>query len=58
MRFAEVVRDELRDLLTSADKALKSNLLCFAAEEARVRGEVVDMEEFRRRAIREATTLA
>ena len=58
VRFAEGVRDEQRDLLTSADKALESHLLCFAAEEARVRGEVVDMEEFRRRAIREAATLA
>ncbi|HPQ71132.1 MAG TPA: Gfo/Idh/MocA family oxidoreductase [bacterium] len=50
VRFAEGVRDENRDLLTNAERALESHLLCFASEEARENGVVVDMSEFRARA--------
>jgi hypothetical protein len=37
-------------VLTPASDALYSHLLCFAAEEARIRGTVVDMTDFRQRA--------
>jgi len=58
VRFAEGVRDENRDLLTNAERALAAHLLCFASEEARVRGIVVDMNEFRARAERAADALS
>jgi len=58
VRFAQGVREENTDLLTSAKNSLESHLLCFAAEEARERGVVVDMDDFRRRAENEADGLS
>ncbi|MFX1477135.1 MAG: Gfo/Idh/MocA family protein [Promethearchaeota archaeon] len=37
------------DLLTSAKESLESHLMAFAADEARLKNEVIDMEEFRRK---------
>ena len=51
--FLRAVRGE-REALTSAREALESHLLAFAAEEARLQGTVVDMDDFRARA--EAST--
>jgi hypothetical protein len=42
--------DETREVLTPVGDALYSHLLCFAAEDARIRGTVVDMTSFRDRA--------
>ncbi len=51
--FLRAVRGEA-EALTTAREALESHLMAFAAEEARLTGRVVDMEEFRQRA--EAST--
>lgn len=45
--FVKVLRGEA-DALTSARESLESHLMAFAAEEARVNGTVVSMDEFRR----------
>lgn len=59
LKFADAVRNNWTDgPLTSAKSALESHLLCFAAEEARITGSVIDMTEFRRRAEQQAATLA
>ena len=49
--FLRAVRGEA-EALTPAREALESHLLAFAAEEARLTGTVVDMDEFRERAER------
>jgi predicted dehydrogenase len=46
--FVAALRGERAGVLTSAREALASHLMAFAAEQARVREEVVDMEAFRR----------
>jgi predicted dehydrogenase len=51
--FVRSVRREAEPGLTGARESLESHLLAFAAEEARSRGTVVDMTEFRRRALAE-----
>jgi len=52
IEFARSVQraNEEREVLTAADDALHGHLLCFAAEEARKGGRIVDMTDFRRRA--------
>jgi predicted dehydrogenase len=57
VRFAEAVRRDDPAVLTNARNSLESHLLCFAAEEARTTGAVVDMDDFRRRAETEAVRL-
>lgn len=58
VRFAQAIREDDRsNVLTGAKEALKSHLLCFAAEEARQKGEVVQMADFISRAKNEADTL-
>jgi hypothetical protein len=47
--FVRAVRDPACALSTARD-SLESHLLAFAAEEARLKGTVVEMGEFRRRA--------
>jgi predicted dehydrogenase len=47
--FVKVLHGEV-DALTNARESLESHLLAFAAEEARLNGAVVDMENFRTRA--------
>jgi hypothetical protein len=56
VEFAKSVQkaDETREVLTPASDALYSHLLCFAAEEARIHGTVVDMKSFRDQAEEEA----
>ncbi len=51
--FVRAVRGE-GESLTPAREALESHLLAFAAEESRLNGTVVDMNEFRERAERRA----
>jgi predicted dehydrogenase len=46
--FVGALRGDSAGLRTSAREAVASHLMAFAAEQARVRQEVVDMEEFRR----------
>lgn len=46
-----------RHTLTSAANSLESHFICFAAEKARLSGEVVDMDEMRREAREEADAL-
>lgn len=58
VRFAEALTGRRPDVLVSAADTLESHLLCFAAEQARREGTVVDMAAFRERAHREAETLA
>ncbi|MBI9086364.1 MAG: Gfo/Idh/MocA family oxidoreductase [Desulfobacterales bacterium] len=60
LAFAKAVRKAAKTtrVLTGADEAIWSHLLCFAAEEARTRDTVVDMTEFRQRAEKEANRLA
>ena len=49
--FVDVIaRGALGEVLASGRVSLESHLLGFAAEEARTRGEVVDMAAFRQRA--------
>lgn len=58
LKFAEAIRNRNpNDILVSAKNCLESHLVCFAAEEARVSGQVVDMESFRNRAETEAAAL-
>ncbi|MDP8223889.1 MAG: Gfo/Idh/MocA family oxidoreductase [Candidatus Lernaella stagnicola] len=58
LEFARAVREQNgEDILTSAKNCLEAHMICFAAEEARLREKVVDMDDFRRRAEREAATL-
>jgi predicted dehydrogenase len=58
VKFAQAVRERNPDrILASAKNCLESHLVCFAAEEARVSGEVVDMETFRQRADEDAAAL-
>ncbi len=52
--FLKAVRGET-DALTPAREALESHLLAFAAEEARLTGTVINMDEFRERAERSVT---
>jgi hypothetical protein len=48
--FAEALTQGQQQPLTNAQASLESHLLAFAAEEARISGEVIDMAEYRRRA--------
>ena len=58
LKFAQAVRERNPDeILVSAKNCLESHLVCFAAEEARVSGKVVDMESFRKRSADEAAAL-
>jgi predicted dehydrogenase len=59
VEFARSVQNahRTREVLTPASDALYSHLLCFAAEEARTGGSVVDMAEFRNRADKGADEL-
>jgi hypothetical protein len=59
VEFARSVQnaDRRREVLTSASDALYSHLPCFAAEEARIRGSIVDKAEFRERAEKGADAL-
>lgn len=57
LEFARAVREEDQNVLTAARNTLEGHLLCFAAEEARLSGRVVDMKEFRQRAEQEAARL-
>ncbi len=58
LAFAEAVQNKsAKEPLVSARNCLESHYLCFAAEEARVAGKVVDMEEFRQRSRQEAQSL-
>jgi predicted dehydrogenase len=59
VEFARSVQKahQTSEVLTSASDALYGHLLCFAAEEARRDGSVVDMTDFRRRAEEEAESL-
>jgi hypothetical protein len=45
--FAHAVRDPRADVLTSVRTSLESHLLAFAAEQARITGETVDMASYR-----------
>jgi hypothetical protein len=47
--FVAVLRGEA-EALTSARASLESHLLAFAAEEARLSGRVIQMDEYRARA--------
>lgn len=48
--FVRAMRNPARGALTTARESLESHLLAFAAEESRRTGQVVDMDDFRRRA--------
>lgn len=58
IEFARGLGRGERELLTSARECLESHLVCFAAEEARLSGQVVVMDDLRRRAGEEAADLA
>ena len=45
--FVRAVRGEREGVRTAAREAVDSHLLAFAAEQARVKGEVVEMRAFR-----------
>ena len=47
--FVEALRDPA-SAMTTARESLESHLMAFAAEEARVKGSLVSMDDFRRRA--------
>ena len=47
--FVKVLRGEAQ-ALTSSRETLESHLMAFAAEEARLNGRVIAMDEFRQRA--------
>lgn len=47
--FVEALRQEHVETLTSARNSMESHLMAFAAEEARVEGTVVHMDDYRRR---------
>ena len=58
VKFADAVRAGCSgEALVSARNCLESHLVCFAAEEARLEGKVIDMIEFRERAEEEAEEL-
>ena len=46
--FVGAIQGDRGSVLTSAREAVTSHLMAFAAEEARVTGETVDMERYRR----------
>ena len=48
--FVQVLQGLSQGTLTDARSALESHLLAFAAEEARLTGQVVEMDAFRARA--------
>ena len=55
--FLRAVKGEETPRLTSATDILESHLMCFAAEESRVRGgAVIEMEQFRQQAYQSAAT--
>ena len=56
LEFAHAVRSG-RELMTSARNSLESHMICFAAEEARLQNKVIEMDEFREVARREAEAL-
>ena len=47
--FVEALRSEHVEILTSARNSMESHLMAFAAEEARLEGTVVHMDDYRRR---------
>jgi hypothetical protein len=57
--FAKSVQraHETTEVLTPASDTLYSHLLCFAAEEARIHGTVVDLSDFRQGAEKAAGSL-
>ncbi len=56
--FAQALRDGRKDeSLAGARSALESHFICFAAEEARKKNKVVDMDKFRRAAEKDADAL-
>ncbi|MBW1880583.1 MAG: Gfo/Idh/MocA family oxidoreductase [Deltaproteobacteria bacterium] len=58
VEFARAVRSrDFDSTLVSARNTLASHLICFAAEEARLQGRVVEMEAFRKRAVSAAAAL-
>jgi len=58
LRFAQAVREGDRTApLASARNCLESHLICFAGEQARATGQVVDMAAFRGKAKEEARAL-
>lgn len=58
VHFADALQQgKWKNTLVRAENCLESHLICLAAEESRVQNRVVDMEEFRKRAIQEAKTL-
>ena len=58
LQFAQAVRDKgQREILLSGEICLESHLICFAAEQARVTGKVVEMDDFRRQAKAEVSDL-
>ena len=58
LEFAEAVaKEDPASILTRADNALESHLVCFAAEKARVEKRVVEMDEFRKQAREEAKAM-
>jgi len=59
VRFADAIMRESTDqVLTLANDALESHLLCFAAEQARETGTVVDVADFTQRSEKEGAALA
>ena len=58
LEFAKAVaKEDPASILTRAENALESHLVCFAAEKARRENRVVEMEEFRKQARAEAKTI-
>jgi len=49
--FVQGLRDGIRSPLTSAEAALESHLLAFAAEQARLDGTVIDLAAYRAAAL-------
>ncbi len=55
--FAQALQEKRKgQSLAGARSALESHLICFAAEDARLRGKVVDMDAFRKAAEKEAAS--
>lgn len=48
--FLRAMREQHPEALTSARESLESHLMAFAAEEARVKGSVLDMKTYRAKA--------
>ena len=57
LAFAGAVDDRDLDTLICADNALESHLICFAAEESRTTGQVIDMKQFEAEAREDARAL-